>query len=198
MIIKQKRLDRNTWHGIHKKRYRETTLSFPGFSGTAALLQIDVGDPGHWVIDGCHVPVTHTGMVWLELIPGNEHIAITAMLHPLNDVPAHQWGYEVVEWYVDLIDGTHRDPDGVTVFHDLFLDLIFSDGYAPVGLPAYFKVDDRDELDTALEEGTITQEQYEMVLTAADAATKKYAKDIPELRRICFMALGKLLESAKK
>lgn len=197
-VIKEKRLDRDTWHGIRQKRYTEAQLTFPGFSGTAALLQIDVGDIGHWSIHGCQVPVTHTGMVWVELIPENEHIAITAMLHPLADVPEDQWGFEVVEWYVDLIDGTYRAPDGVTVFRDLFLDLIFSDGYAPVGLPPYSLIDDRDELDAAVAQGIVTPEQYEMVLSAAEAATKKYVQNTPALRQICFAALGQLLEKAKK
>lgn len=193
MEIKHKRLDRDTWDIIRRKRYTELPLAIPGFCGTAALLRIDEGDGTDWDIFGCRVPIARTGMVWLELVPAGEHLVITAMLHPLSDVQPEQHGYEVVEWYLDLTDGTSRAPDGVTVFHDLFLDLIFSDGYAPVGLPPYFVIDDRDELDAALADGTITRDQYDRTLTAASAAQKKYAEDIPYLRRICFEALGHLL-----
>ncbi|MBQ8401670.1 MAG: DUF402 domain-containing protein [Clostridia bacterium] len=193
MQIKHKRLDRDTWTIIRRKRYAELPLTMPGFCGTAALLMIDEGGDTDWDIFGCKVPIARSGMVWLELVPAGEHLVITAMLHPLADTPTGQCGYEVVEWYLDLTDGTYTAPDGVTVFCDLFLDLIFSDGYAPVGLPPYFVTDDRDELDAALTDGTITREQYDRTLAAADAAREKYAEDIPYLRRICFEALSHLL-----
>ena len=72
--------------------------------------------------------------------------------------------------YIDMIDDQGVDEDGVPFFIDCYLDLIvYTDGDVVV--------DDRDELDEALQAKEITREQYDRALQTADNLTKGLLKD---------------------
>ena len=86
--------------------------------------------------------------------------------------------YQPSIWYVDIIDGIDYDEDGVAVFIDKYLDVIFT----PEG---DVKIDDRDELDGAFASGDINKEQYEAALTEADLVLDRLTVDIPKTEEWC-------------
>ena len=78
--------------------------------------------------------------------------------------------YNVKVSYIDMIDNQGIDEDGVPFFYDCYLDLVvYPDGYV--------KVDDRDELDEALENADINKEQYNRALDTADKLVKELLDD---------------------
>ena len=85
-------------------------------------------------------------------MPKDDYYCITVMMDE---------GFNVKVSYVDMIDSQGIDDDGVPFFYDCYLDLVvYPDGYV--------KVDDRDELDEALQNGDISKEQYDRALQTAD------------------------------
>ena len=162
LTVKRKRLDRDVWTTIVEKSYRQARIDTDTFHGWAAVLHI-VRNEGitDWQIEGRPLPVSRNGMFWVELLPDGEDFAVTEMHDPAGNV---------VFCYLDMIDGTGADSDGVRTFNDLFLDVIASDGYEAGNLPPFCKIDDRNELDETLSSGVITDAQYHKALTACDRA----------------------------
>ncbi len=79
------------------------------------------------------VPVCGKDMIWLTIIPENASRSISAFFLPERRVSA---------WYVDVVETTGIDEDGVVYFVDKYLDVMLT----PQGDVI---VDDRDELDAA-------------------------------------------------
>lgn len=75
-----------------------------------------------------------------------------------------------VLWYIDIIDGKGIDRDGVFYYNDMFLDIIVSNTFQ-------IAEDDRDELEMALKQGIISNEQYRMVNETTYALTDKLEKE---------------------
>ncbi len=81
--------------------------------------------------------------------------------------------YNIKVSYIDMIDEQGIDDDGVPYFYDIYLDLIvYSDGS--------IKVDDRDELDAAYEDGDISVEQYNQAIYTAETLKQGLLKDYGE------------------
>ena len=81
-------------------------------------------------------------------MPQNDWYCITAMMDE-NE--------KVLLWYIDMIAKQGVDVDGVPYFDDLYLDLVvYPDGTVIV--------DDMDELEEALLEKDITQEQFNLAI----------------------------------
>ena len=72
-------------------------------------------------------------MSWLELIPDNMHRVITCKYFPEGTHDSERKNYPVTSderfqpsvWYVDIIENTEYDDDGVLVYIDKYLDIIF-------------------------------------------------------------------------
>jgi hypothetical protein len=83
---------------------------------------------------------------------------------------------QILVWYIDMIARQGEDADGMPWFDDLYLDLVvYPDGE--------IFVDDRDELDEALRQKDITQEQYELALRTADELREGLLKDVDAFRK---------------
>ena len=97
------------------------------------------------------------------------------VLSLLSDAYGHRFAegkYQPSVWYVDVVEGIEYDEDGVLVYIDKYLDVIF----IPEGEPS---VSDRDELDEAYKAGDITKEQYESAIAEGDAILNELCEDIP-------------------
>lgn len=179
-MIKRKRLDRDAWTDITRKRYLQLeTLSpdfFPEFRGIAAVLHIDeVRRESRWKYPDGYVVVCGAGVSWVELLPYDRNYALTAMFGRDG---------RVSEWYCDLTAGHDFDPDGVAVFLDCYLDLIVRPPCA--ALPdGDRKEDDRDELEEAYARGEITEAQYRGTLREMDRIKKDLFSDLKRLEEIC-------------
>lgn len=88
---------------------------------------------------------------------------------------------------MDVIEGIGYDPDGVAVYIDKYLNVVFT----PQGDA---KIDDRDELDEALQTGDITEGQYQSALAECDRILEQYCVDIEETEVFCLELLEQLLD----
>ena len=60
------------------------------------------------------------------------------------------------------------------------------------------KIDDRDELDEALQTGDITEGQYQSALAECDRILEQYCVDIEETEMYCLELLECVLEKSNK
>ena len=172
--MKRKRLDRDTWWEHNKvkfPRYYQVRVDSDEFHGLVCLLQLIDGKPHYW--DGWpkagKVAVIGKGMTWLQLIPDGKKHVLTAKYLPDNSLSI---------CYVDVIENTEYDPDGVAVFIDKYLDVVFT----PQG---DVRIDDRDELDEAFQSGELSKEQYDSALKECDFIMEEYCSDIAKTEVWC-------------
>lgn len=159
--MKRKRLDRDAW-GFQYFPYYQMRVETEHFKGLVALICMTSGEYQYWDYPKAgKTKICGKGMKWLQMIPeGREHM-VTAKYLPDGRIST---------WYVDMLDGVEYDRDGIAVYVDKYLDVIFT----PQG---DVLVDDRDELDAAYASGELSKEQYENALAEGDAVLSEYCKD---------------------
>ena len=86
--------------------------------------------------------------------------------------------YQPSIWYVDVTDGIEFDKDGIAVYIDKYLDVIFT----PEG---DVKIDDRDELEEAYQSGELSEEQDNAALEEAERILYDLCSDIPKTNAWC-------------
>lgn len=159
----RKRLNRDKQWFFQSFPYYQMRMENQLFTGLVSLIQLTEGEYLYWeYTQAGKAAVAGKGMVWLQLIPDHGNRAITAMFLPDRRVSV---------WYVDVIEEAAFDADGVAVFIDKYLDVIFT----PQGDVV---IDDRDELDAAFQSGELTREQYESALQEGEAIVDELCSDI--------------------
>ncbi len=93
-------------------------------------------------------------------------------------------------WYVDIIDSLEYDDDGVAVFIDKYLDVIFT----PQGDVI---IDDRDELDDAFGRGELSEKQHKEALRECDSIIDELCSDVAATGRLHSEILRHVTERAK-
>lgn len=175
----RKRLNRDKKWFFQGFPYYQMRMENELFKGLVSVIRLTDGEYLYWEYPlAGKVAVAGKGMMWLQLIPDGSKRAITAKFLPDKRVSV---------WYVDVIESWEYDDDGVAVFIDEYLDVIFT----PQGDVC---VDDRDELDHAFNEGELTEEQYKTALAEGDAIVNELCKDIPATEEWC----RKILELAEQ
>ena len=146
---------------LSKKRVGKwfETKSFVGYLG---MLEIEeVSEPQIWQYQGQALTVCDNHYRWLTILPQEDFYCITVMMNEEDQVQV---------CYIDMIEEQGIDEDGVPWFDDLYLDLVvYSDG--TVG------EDDRDELESALEAGEITEAQYDRAIDTCKKLQTGLLKD---------------------
>ncbi|MCI8363538.1 MAG: DUF402 domain-containing protein [Eubacterium sp.] len=184
--MKHKRMNRDGW-GFQYYPYYQMRIDEELFHGLACLIRLTDGETNYWATPKAgRIQVTGTGMTWLELIPDNTNRVITIKYFPDGTHDAERIHYPVPMnpkyqpsvFYVDITDGIEYDQDGVAVYIDKYLDVIFT----PEG---DIKIDDRDELDAAFKEGEISKEQYDAALLEGDKILEELCTDISNTDRWC-------------
>lgn len=192
--MKHKRLNRDQW-GFMYYPYYQMRIDHELFHGLACLIRFTDGEKNYWATPKAgRIQVTGEGMTWLELIPDDARRVITVMYFPDGTHGPERQNYPLTAseeyqpsiWYVDIIEGTGYDEDGIAAFIDKYLDVIIT----PEG---DVKVDDRDELDAAYASGELTKEQYDAALAEGEDILKAYGDDIRGLDVWC-AAVRKLAE----
>ena len=186
--MKRKRLDRDIWT-FGNYPYYQLRIDMEDFHGLACLIQlmsgvahVDDGKYQYWDRPKAgKVAICGKGMTWLQLIPDDTSHVLTAKYLPDHSVSI---------WYTDIIENIEYDPDGVPVFIDKYLDVTFT----PQG---DVSVDDRDELDAALQSGDITKEQFDSALKEGDYILEAYCRDIAKTEATCDKILSYVLERIK-
>lgn len=191
--MKRKRLDRDSWWSFNKVRsphYHQLRVDTDVFHGLICVLELIDGEYEYWEFPVAgRVPIIGKGMLWLQLIPDNASHLITAMILPTaKTIGGKEYAHSVSVWYVDVIEGFEYDSDGVAVYIDKYLDVVFT----PQG---DVKIDDRDELDEALQTGDITEEQYHSAFAECDRILEQYCTDIVETEVFYLELLECVLET---
>jgi predicted RNA-binding protein associated with RNAse of E/G family len=176
--MKRKRLDRDVWWEFNKykfPRYYQMRVDIEEFHGLVCLIQLIDGQYHYWDMPiAGKTAVIGKGMTWLQLIPDGKKQVITAMYLPDNSVSV---------WYVDVIENIEYDMDGVAVFIDKYIDVIFT----PQG---DVKIDDRDELDEAFQSGDISKNQYDSALIECDLIITELCSDVVKTEILCSKILS--------
>ena len=184
--MKHKRLNRDQW-GFMYYPYYQMRIDHELFHGLACLIRFTDGEKNYWATPKAgRIQVTGEGMTWLELIPDDTRRVITVMYFPDGTHGPERQNYPLTAseeyqpsiWYVDIIEGTGYDEDGIAAFIDKYLDVIIT----PEG---DVKVDDRDELDAAYASGELTKAQYDAALAEGEDILKAYGGDIRGLDAWC-------------
>lgn len=184
--MKKKRLNRDVW-GFQNFPYYQLRIDSEEFHGLACVIKILEGDIQRWEMPKAGpVAIAGKGMTWLSLVPDGKKRVITVEYFKDGEVdPVRKqypkWARQNLcpsIWYVDVIEGIEYDEDGVAVFVDKYLDVIFS-------AEGDIKVDDRDELDEAYASGDITREQYEAALREGDEILEELCRDIKATGKWC-------------
>ena len=178
--MKHKRLDRASPQGwrFEGNPYYQMRVDIEGFHGLVCLIKLISGKYYYWhsYNKAGKTAVCGKGMTWLQLIPDGKNHIITAKYLPKNKVSL---------WYVDIIEGIEYDTDGVAVFIDKYLDVIFT----PQG---DMKIDDRHELDEAFQSGELSQEQYNAALRECDMVVAELCADDKTINKTGVLC-GKIL-----
>ncbi len=185
----KKRLDRNLKWGFQGFPYYQMRMDTEEFHGLVSVIQLIQGDYCFWDLQKAgKAPVCGKGMLWLQLIPDNQHRAITAKFLPESQI-IQDIKYEkaVSVWYVDVIDSWGYDDDGVAYFMDQYLDVIFD----PEG---DVMVMDRDELDAAHWSGELSGEQYCRAIAEGEAIVADLCADIGATQEWCIRILEQAME----
>ncbi len=184
--MKRKRLNRDAW-GFMYYPYYQMRIDTEDFHGTVCLIKMTDGENNYWETPKAgRVQVTGAGMSWLELVPDNTRRVITCKYYPEGTHDIERKNYPATSdkrfqpsvWYVDVIETTEYDEDGVMVFIDKYLDIIFF----PEG---EISISDMDELEDALKTGDITKEQYETALAEGEMIRKELCSDIMKTEIWC-------------
>lgn len=163
MELKRKTLRREEWKRITRKTVTVRPVRTPHFSGLGSLITIHELTGQLWVPDSPFGPVliADRGYRWLQFAPEGEHWWLTVMFDEQGSL---------VQSYFDITRRNElSDPDGA-YFQDMFLDV----AVPAVGEPVVL---DRDELDAALADGSITRGEHALALETADKILKWYAEN---------------------
>lgn len=168
--MKKKRLDRDLKWNFQNFPYYQMRVDIDIFHGIVCLIKLTDGKYYYWDMPVAgKAAVCGKGMTWLQLIPDGKQRLITAKYLPNNSVSV---------WYVDVIEGISYADDGVIIYEDKYLDVIFT----PQGDVV---IDDRDELDEAYHSGELSSEQYESALAEGDCIIAELCSDIAATNKFC-------------
>ena len=176
----KKRLDRDSKWFFQGFPYYHMRVDMEEFHGFVSVIELTDGDYFFWEMPKAgKTPVCGKGMLWLQLIPDNQHRAITAKFLPKSQtVQGVKYSKSVSIWYVDVIDSWGFDEDQVAYFMDQYLDVIFD-------MEGDVVIDDRDELDAAYKSGELTEKQYQRAIAEGDAIVSDLCSDIEKTQQWC-------------
>jgi len=159
--------------------YHQMYMDNELFKGWVSLNYLTDGETRYWEYEKSgKIPVSAKGMTWLTLIPDDRKRCIGAYIKPDRHVSV---------WYVDVIEETGIDEDGIAYYIDKYLDVILT----PQGDVI---VQDRDELDAAYESGELSDAQYEEAIKEGELIIDELAADIGKTEEFCLAVLAKAEE----
>lgn len=159
------RLTYDEWKCMLSKNRIGKKFETKEFTGYLGVLEIgDVSEPQVWKYRGQLLTVCDNHYRWLTIMPQEDFYCITVMMNEEEQVQV---------CYIDMIEEQGYDEDGVPWFNDLYLDLVFY----PDGVVVE---DDRDELESALSEGDITEAQFELAVNTCAKLKDELLRDKDE------------------
>ncbi|TQR19857.1 DUF402 domain-containing protein [Psychrobacillus vulpis] len=147
--------DRSEWKRIVKREYAQTFIESKEFTGYITLLKlIQVTEP-LWVLYGeKRVCIVDNGFMWLQHFPIGKNYSVTTMFNAKG---------EIVQWYIDICYAIGIE-NNIPWVDDLILDIVV----LPSGEIIHL---DEDELEEALEKGSIDQAMYDLAWNESNRIT---------------------------
>ena len=161
------RLTYDEWKCMLSKNRVGKKIETKDFTGYIGLLEIgEVSEPQVWKYREQPLTVCDNHYRWLTILPQEDFYCITVMMNEKEQIQV---------CYIDMIEEQGYDEDGVPWINDLYLDLVvYPDGVVVE--------DDRDELEAALAEGDISQEQYALAVDTCEKLKAGLLKDKNEFQ----------------
>ncbi len=177
--MNKKRLIRDKKWFLQYFPYYQMYMENELIKGWVAVNDLTDGETRVWEFEKAgSVPVCGKDMLWLTMIPEHASRAISAYFLPDRRVSA---------WYIDVIEETGVDEDGVVYFIDKYLDVMLT----PEGDVC---ICDRDELDAAYDSGELNTYQYENALREGECIVKELGGDIRATEELCRQILERAEE----
>ena len=150
--MKEKHLDRREWYTDADRDFACIYHKDPVFQGGIGLITF-TGLKRPVVVDTPEgsLCIADNGYQWLEIVPEGGHFAVTAMFH--DDILFQQ--------YIDITLRNEVSEDGNAVVYDLLLDVVVLGDGTP-------RIVDAEELEAALSDGIIHQEEYDLARRTAE------------------------------
>jgi len=150
---KIRHIHRDEWLTLHDKTYARERIVFRGVETEAQLMHIGRADAPFTVPcnDG-QLVIADSGYGWLQLAPKDGHWWMTAMYTPEG---------RPVQYYFDVTGGNLLSDGKEAQFEDMYLDLVLH-------IDGTIEVLDRDELDIALENGTVSRKEYDIAVKTGE------------------------------
>ncbi|WP_202708818.1 DUF402 domain-containing protein [Sporosalibacterium faouarense] len=150
--MKRKLVDSSDWERLIKRRYKQKYIENNEFKGYVSILYIDkIEEPLIVKFEGSTLQLANDGYIWVKYLPVDYNYAVIAM---------YDHEYNLIQWYFDIIKEHGVNEDGKLYFDDLFLDVVV------LANGEVFLLDE-DELEEALENGEITDGEYNLAYKEA-------------------------------
>lgn len=168
--IKEKNLDRREWYTDTDRDFTCLYYKDQNFDGALGLLNF-TGLKAPDMVDSPSgsLCIADRGYQWLELAPKDENFVITVMFD-------HD---KLFQQYVDITQKNVISENGDAVFYDMFLDVVFNEN-------GEANVIDTEELEQALSEGIITNDEYELAKKTADRIVDFYRDNYAAIEKELF------------
>ena len=172
---------RSDWHRILERKYTVSPCSFQSMEGVVSLLQIQkVTHPLTVHYESGDVLIADAGYSWLQIAFKEQFFWATVMYDSKG---------EFMQGYFDITAGNAFDDMENPKFQDMYLDLVLlGDGQ--------IQVLDRDELEEALEQKEITEEQYQKTVNMGEELYCFLKDNWKDFLHFCSEWRERLLEEA--
>ena len=155
---------------------------YVGYIGVTDIIETseDIYVPREGREDEC---IFASGMKRLRIFPTNTNYTINAV---------YDSNFNFIEFYIDIVNKVGLNEDNIPYMEDLFLDIVFTHKDEIIIL-------DEDELDEALDENVISQEQYNMCLKQKDELVSILSnkEESEALKEYCHKELLRLYSKLK-
>ncbi len=170
MQTEKRFISRKGWQRVLKSSSAYMLMDYEPFHAVAGLLCLEkTSEPLVKTIFGRDIIIADDGYYWMQIAPQDENWWLTVML----DREKH-----IVQYYFDITKQNVLCGEE-SYFRDMFLDV----AALPDGTVLLL---DKDELDAALTEGVIGDDEYRLAVQTADMLMKEVPENIGRLERFSY------------
>lgn len=172
-MLEKKEMSKSRWKRVIESKYEYEYLE--ECKGMVSVLHLKkLTSPCYKEYNGKILKIADDGYCWLQFAIDCEKWWLTAMFDEIGNL---------VQYYIDITSENTIKKDGTAYFYDLFLDVVCINDGEIILL-------DKDELDKALEDNVITQQEYENAYIVAQNIIKKLKSDKKRLDEFCNIKLN--------
>ncbi len=159
--VKIKNLDRREWYSDADRDFTCIYHKDELFDGGIGLITFTgIGVPDEVDTDEGRLCIADKGYEWLELAPKDGNFVVTAMFYE----------EKLFQIYIDITRNNEVFENGDALFYDLFLDVV-------INQKGQAAIIDNSELEEALEQGVISEDDFENAGKNAEHVAYFYNKN---------------------